>query len=223
MKHVLVFDLDDTLTKEIDYLRSGYRMVAELVHERFGLDGNEVYTKMLAWYKEDENAFERLNQEYGLDNPIADYLNIYRFHKPSLVISDDVCKTLDFLKSEGVALGIVSDGREITQMNKVKALGLTKWIDESCIIINSEKQHFKPNPSGYERLLAAIRAKYGDEQLEYTYVGDNLKKDFIWPNANGWNTICLKDDGRNIHKQDFEAASGDALPKKVIVSLKELL
>ena len=132
-------------------------------------------------------------------------------------------QTLNALKEQGVEMGIVSDGREETQMNKVKALGLTEWIDESCIIINSDTRCFKPNPYGYDRLMLAMFEKTGEQELEFTYVGDNLKKDFIWPNAHGWNTICLLDDGRNIHKQDFEAASKEALPKKMIKSIKELI
>ena len=57
----------------------------------------------------------------------------------------------------------------------------------------------------------------------FIYVGDNVKKDFITPNALGWKTICLKDDGRNIHKQDFTLTPEQALPKKTILSLKELI
>ena len=58
---------------------------------------------------------------------------------------------------------------------------------------------------------------------DFTYVGDNPRKDFISPNALGWLTVCLKDDGRNIHKQDFTSITAQALPKKTIESLKELI
>lgn len=223
MTNVIAFDLDDTLTKEIDFLKSGYRAVARLVEKRFGLDANEVYWQLYDWYKAGQNAFEKLNETYGLDNPIGDYLNVYRFHQPEIMLNDEVRHTLNVLKEQGVEMGIVSDGRQETQMNKVKALGLTEWIDESCIIINSDARFFKPNPYGYDRLMLAMFEKTGELELEFTYVGDNLKKDFICPNAKGWTTVCLLDDGRNIHKQDFEAASKEALPKKTIKSIKELI
>ena len=58
---------------------------------------------------------------------------------------------------------------------------------------------------------------------DFTYVGDNPRKDFISPNALGWLTVCLKDDGRNIHKQDFTSITAQALPKKTIESLKVLI
>lgn len=223
MKKVICFDLDDTLSKEIDYLKSGYRAVARLVEKRFCLNADTVYWQMYDWYRAGENAFEKLNETYGLDNPIGDYLNVYRFHQPEIMLSDEVRETLNALKEKGVVMGIVSDGRQETQMNKVRTLGLTEWIDERCIIVNSDSKFFKPNPCGYDRLMLAAFEVTGESQLEFTYVGDNLKKDFIWPNAHGWNTICLKDDGRNIHKQDFEEAGVDALPKRIIRSLKELI
>lgn len=52
--------------------------------------------------------------------------------------------------------------------------------------------------------------------------GDNLRKDFITPNKLGWKTICLLDDGRNIHRQDFSCPE-EYLPNVKIHTLKELL
>jgi putative hydrolase of the HAD superfamily len=38
-------------------------------------------------------------------------------------------------------------------------------------------------------------------------VADNVSKDFIAPNIMGWQTICLIDNGKNIHKQQFEISA----------------
>lgn len=96
-------------------------------------------------------------------------------------------------------------------------------MDRSCIIINSSQECFKPSPCGYQRLVEAVYAIAPVDELFFTYVGDNLKKDFIYPNQHGWNTICLKNDGRNIHSQDFENTSVEALPQRVVESIKEIL
>lgn len=219
MRQVIVFDLDDTLHKEIEYLKAAYRLIAK---ELWGDKWYEQYKQMLSDYHAGVNVFEKVCDQLA-DVEMAGLLNMYRFGVHELTLEGDVADVLSVLKAGDTILGIVSDGRYVTQMNKVEALGLTHWIDIDCIVINSDSKLFKPNPSGYEKLVAAVKTKYGVKQFEYTYVGDNLKKDFIVPNALGWNTICLKDDGRNIHKQDFEAASADALPKKVITTLKELV
>ena len=39
---------------------------------------------------------------------------------------------------------------------------------------------------------------------KFYYIGDNTSKDFLTPNKLDWITICLEDDGDNIHKQDFQ-------------------
>ena len=57
------------------------------------------------------------------------------------------------------------------------------------------------------------------ECQDFTYVGDNLKKDFIAPNALGWQTVCLKDDGRNIHRQEVEDLEEEMRPKRWIEGL----
>ena len=56
---------------------------------------------------------------------------------------------------------------------------------------------------------------------DFTYVGDNLKKDFIASNTLGWLTVCLKDDGRNIHRQEVEDLEESLNPKRWIEGLGE--
>ena len=227
---VVVFDLDDTLCKEIEFLKSAYMEIADYAAQMCTssrVPMNELvgktYKAMMNAYHSGRNAFETLNAFLGLNLHISDLLQMYREHAPHILLEDDVRYTLDSLKAEGVLMCIISDGRELTQWNKVRALELTEWMDESCIIINSSQECFKPNPYGYERLIESVRALAPEEELTFTYVGDNLNKDFIYPNLHGWQTVCLKDDGRNIHPQDFHAVPAEALPGKVIKSLREIL
>jgi putative hydrolase of the HAD superfamily len=55
----------------------------------------------------------------------------------------------------------------------------------------------------------------------YYYIGDNPAKDFVAPNHLGWTTICLLDDGQNIHPQDF-SLSQQMLPQHRISKLSEI-
>lgn len=219
MKQVFVFDLDDTLHKEIEYLKTAYCLIAK---ELWADEWYGYYSQMLFDYYAGVNVFEKVIT-LRPDVELQGLLNMYRFGVHNLKLDEDVEDVLAALKADGVILGIVSDGRELTQLNKVKALGLTRFVDSDCIVINSDSRLFKPNPSGFDRLISSVNAKCSDELIKYTFVGDNLQKDFIVPNLYGWDTVCLKDDGRNIHKQDFAAASGEAKPKRVITSLRELI
>lgn len=221
-KKVVVFDLDDTLYKEIDFLNSGYRKVAELVEKRFHLTANDVYYNLLSWYSHGENAFTKLNETYGLDAPIKEYLDIYRFHQPNISLSEDTIKTLTELKEAGVLMGIISDGREETQKNKIAALGLSEWVSLELIIINEEQKYFKPNHWSYDRMMLKSFEKGIEPDAEFYYVGDNPEKDFLAPNLMGWKTICLKDDGKNVHKQRFDLEK-DYLPHNKVESISEII
>ena len=214
-KEVVCFDLDDTLYKEIDFLKSGHHKVAELVEKRFHYDAQEVYEHLYSWYLNGANPFACLNESYKLDNPISDYLNVYRFHQPSIQLSDGVEDTLNELKHRGVILGLITDGRTISQKNKIEALGLDHWFEEKDIIISEVFGSEKTDERNF---------RYFEEQYPgaiFIYVGDNPKKDFVIPNQLHWKTIMLKDDGRNIHHQ--VAVPEEYLPQITINEIEELI
>ena len=222
---VVCFDLDDTLYKEIDYLKSAYREIAGYAAEHchgcsapVSVLAHKAYEVMLAAYREGGDAFEALNKFLGLNLPASDYLYIYRNHKPKIALSEDVVRMLDTLKVKGVRIGLITDGRSVQQRNKIEALGLSRWIDDEDMVISEEFGSEKPALANYEYFM-----KRYPECQDFTYVGDNPRKDFIAPNALGWLTICLMDDGRNIHRQDFASTPALALPEKTIESLKDLI
>lgn len=214
-KKVVCFDLDDTLYKEIDFLKSGYRKVAELVATQYGCDARAIYDKLLKWYYIGENAFACMNEEYGFNNPIKEYLDVYRYHQPSIMLSEGVEVTLNELKRRGVIMGLITDGRTISQKNKIKVLGLDRFFDNNSIIISEEFGSGKTDERNFRYFMGAYPS------CSYCYVGDNPMKDFLVPNRLCWQTIMLKDDGRNIHRQNGEQMAN--LPNVVINHFRELL
>ena len=221
---VICFDLDDTLYKEIDYLMSAYREVAEYAAGQCTGCSDSVYflaikayNRMLDAYHQGLNAFEELNKFLGLELPVSDYLYIYRHHKPKIALSEDVVQTLDALKAEGVRIGLITDGRSVQQRIKIVSLGLGRWIDEKDMVISEVFGSEKPALANYEYFM-----KHYPECHDFTYVGDNPRKDFIAPNALGWQTVCLKDDGRNIHRQRVDDIEERMMPKRWIERLKNL-
>ena len=218
---VICFDLDDTLYKEIDYLKSAFQDIAQYAASHCGGCSDSVkilaikaYNRMLEAYQEGLNAFDELNRFLGLELPISDYLYIYRNHKPTINLSKDVTNTLDALKRDRIQLGLITDGRSVQQRNKIDALGLKCWIENDDIIISEEFGSEKPALANYEYFM-----KRYPGCSDFTYVGDNRDKDFIASNTLGWETICLRDDGRNIHKQDFSAVSNEAMPNKMVMNI----
>lgn len=205
-KDIVVFDLDDTLYKEIDYLASAYHAIANTIH----LD---VADEMLDWYHTGKNAFLCLLEKYDVGLSLTELLEIYRYHEPKISLSSESDALLSHLRQKSIKVGIISDGRSKTQRNKLKALGM-EWIED--VVISGEFGSEKPCEANY----LYFEKKYPG--YNFTYIADNLKKDFVAPNRLGWYTICLKDDGRNIHSQNIEIAEAQK-PQITVNKLIDLI
>lgn len=114
-------------------------------------------------------------------------------------------------------MGIITDGRIISQSNKIKALGLHKYISNKNIIISEEIGYDKHHDNGF-KLIMSSNANCN----RFYYIGDNLTKDFYWPNKLGWTTICIRDNGQNIHQQDFNIDK-EYLPHHIIHNFSEII
>lgn len=208
-RKVVVFDLDDTLLYEIDFLKSAYKEIAIKVKED---DWQYLWQCMLQWYADGENVFDLLVLENG-SLVKEDLLSIYRNHFPEMGLNDGAIDVLRFCKNKGYVLGLITDGRSVTQRNKLKATGILSFFDK--IVISEEFGSEKPNKDNYQ-----IFHEFNVQT--YYYIGDNPKKDFISPNTLGWKTVCVKDRGFNIHQQNFDLPS-EYLPEKIIRNFKELI
>ena len=210
---VFVFDLDDTLYKEIDFLRSAYREIADWVEVEFSQ--TDIYPFMIKAYESKMDVFSLMIEKYDLPLMTTDLLRMYRTHKPNIRLEWGTCEMLDVLRQE-CNLGIITDGYSIPQRNKFCALQLDRFIKEDDLIISEEFGTEKPSKKNY----LFFQHKYVN--ADFVYVGDNIKKEFVSPNRLGWKTVCLLDDGRNIHRQDFDLPE-EYLPDFKIPELKDLL
>lgn len=206
---VICFDLDDTLYKEIDFVKSAYGEIAESVGHP------EDVSRMLEWYQEGKNVFAELISTYQLKWTIADFIQLYRTHYPNIFLEPKVRQYLESLKESGTLVGLITDGRSISQRNKIKALGLEGFFDIE--VISEEFGSEKPNVKNY----LVVQERF-PERKRFVYVGDNPNKDFIAPNLLNWVTVCLKNDGRNIHGQDFSLPQ-EYMPQFVVDKLEEII
>lgn len=191
-----VFDLDDTLYPEIDYLKSAYKNIAGKVEK---VSGKYIYNEMLERYFLKENVFKWIESSYAHLDPdlsIPNLLQLYRDHLPEITLNEKTKSFLDSLKAKNIPLGLITDGRSNTQRNKLKALGIENYFDD--IIISQEFGSEKPDERNYLYFENKYRGK------KFYFIGDNTSKDFIVPLKLGWVSICLRDNGRNIHSQNLE-------------------
>ena len=211
---VLVFDLDDTLHPEIDFLKSAYAEIADQISVLIKEDSDSIYKEMLQNYNEGHNVFVDLIAKYSLYKNVEFFLKMYRNHKPNISLNNEKKEVLDYLKSKSYILGLLTDGRSVQQRHKIEALGIGSYFND--MVISEEFGSEKPNMKNY----LYFQNKFPNKN--YTYIGDNTRKDFISANALNWKTICLLDKGENIHKQNFNV-SKEFLPQHQIGSFKEIL
>lgn len=203
---VVVFDLDDTLYKERLFVESGFKAVAKYL-------GNPTFVReLIAYWDSGQNAFDQLINTYSLQCSVGELLDIYRSHAPSIQLDESTAFVLDDLAKSGRILGIITDGRTETQRNKIEALDLYKWFSTDNIVISEEFGSSKPDIRNYRFFMSKYPGK------TYAYVGDNISKDFIAPKLLGWRTICLRDNGQNIHSQKFEM-SAEYVPDIIIPNI----
>lgn len=212
MKKIIVFDLDDTLYYEVQFVESAFNYINGFLNNRFNINIKYQIESLIE--AKEFNLYDWIvsNTEINSkDFPLTLYLNLYRYHFPSIQLTNDNEQLLKRLKALEYKLGIITDGRSITQRNKIKALGLEKYID--IIIISEETGYSKPDKHNFQLI-----ENYYPNSSNFTYIGDNTSKDFEYTHiSDKWNSICLQDIGLNIHQQNLIS-----LREKNIISVKNL-
>ena len=133
------------------------------------------------------SALERLLEEYGLTEKIdmKETVAEFRNHFPDPDIyhpAPSTRRALTELKRDPeIRTVLITDGRSLTQRNKIKAAGLEDFFDGSDIYISGETGHDKTHPD----IFLHIMEKYAGAD-EFHYVGDNPAKDFLHPSRLGW-------------------------------------
>jgi len=192
----IVFDLDDTLYLERDYVRSGFTYVANLVAT--SAVGMRELTAWLWLAFEDgvrRDTFDRLLAAYpelaGRVTP-AQLVDAYRSHPPSISLLPGVSELLGWLRDRSYRLGVLSDGLLVSQQAKADALRLDEWFDPVLFTASRQEAFLKPGTLGFEW----IATKWGLPNAELAYIADNPLKDFVGPRKLGWLTIRLRTPGQ---------------------------
>lgn len=203
---VFIFDLDDTLYKEIDFVMSAFKHIDRLLVADHGLKPNKAYNLLMRSYRNGDDPFEalsRLLQLNGIEIPhAADWMiEEYCYHIPAIELEPTTRFTLKSMREMKIPMYIITDGLSITQRNKIRALGLDEYIPWENVFISEDLGHDKKTPLAFMTILERYRP--AADKNEYVFVGANPEKDFLVANQYGCTSIQLTDDGRNIHPQDI--------------------
>ena len=173
----VIFDLDDTLYDERDYVRSGFAAVAK------HLGCPEAEAKLMEYFEiHSKPAIDAYLEETAQTEKKAECLRVYREHKPNITLHEGARELIVSLKEKGIKIGIITDGRPNGQRAKLEALGLLPLVDD--VIITDElggEQFRKPCDIAFRIMQRKWQIPFGD----LIYVGDNAAKDFAAPRQLG--------------------------------------
>lgn len=188
-----VFDIDDTLYLERDYVRSGLQAVARWVEHNLGV--NDFFED--AW-----GAFERGVRGRIFDlvlggrgiqasaEVIDTLVEVYRTHRPAIELLADARACLEVMGTR-FDLAIVTDGPLESQRAKVQALGTDRWVGTTVFTAELGEGFTKP----HARAFQLVEAANGWKGERCTYVADNPAKDFAGPKSLGWRTVRVRRPG----------------------------
>ena len=206
-----IFDLDDTLYPEISFLNSAFREIARQLEPYLHWN---ICFQMLEKYRQGYNVFQWIVDNYKDRVPglsIQGLVAVYRSHFPEISLDKATAGFLHVLQTLSIPAGLITDGRSLTQRNKLKALGISDYFTD--IIISEEFGSAKPDERNYRYFCNKYPGR------DFFFFGDNTAKDFIVPARLGWTSICLKDTGDHIHPQH---PGKDPIPDIILSSFSEI-
>jgi putative hydrolase of the HAD superfamily len=175
MIQAIVFDLDDTLYPEKEFVESGYQAVARHIAGNSDYSFKDLFSSMRISFHSfgRQTVFPNLLMHYPkLRLSLDDCVHIYRHHNPSIRLFPGYGDLLRKL-SETYRLGLITDGLPEVQKKKVNALGLAGIIKNIIYSWEYGAERQKPHPYSFQTMLALLQSAAGNT----LFVGDNHEKD----------------------------------------------
>ena len=189
----VVFDIDDTLYLERDYVRSGFDAVGTWVAKNLGFEqfSERAWRAFLDGTR--QTIFNRVLTDAGVeiaDDLIGQLVTVYRSHEPDIELLPDAQSCLAAVVGFR-ATAAISDGPLESQRAKARALGLNSRLDHVVLTAELGPGAGKPSTKAFE----IIEQRSGYRGSQCVYLADNPNKDFIGPAALGWHNVRIRRPG----------------------------
>ena len=219
--HTIVFDLDDTLYLERDFVLSGFAAVDLCLRNEQGIAGFAESAGRLFAEGVRGRIFDAALAELGhapTPETIQRLVAIYREHEPAIELLPDAAAALAWA-ARWFRLGLITDGYAAVQARKIRALGLEARIPFRIVTDELGRAFWKPNPEAYRRVMQ----HFPGSPAGYVYVGDNPRKDFLAPRELGWRTLRVRRSGGE--SSGVSAAPHEDAEREIasLLALEELL
>lgn len=210
----VLFDLDDTLYPEHQFVDGGFRAVAGLVGRGLGLPAGELLDRLWSLHAERgrRRLFDALLAEHGAaDDPdlVRASLLVYRTHAPDLVPFPGIAELVATLDEADVPLGLISDGIASVQWRKLAALpSIARHLDVVVMTDELGQGHAKPASTAFRIACRLL----GVEPVDAVYVANDPRKDFRGAREAGLRTVrfgAMPDEGGGMDRSFADADDAD--------------
>lgn len=175
-----VFDLDDTLYLERNFVRSGFQAVGRWIQSRFGVD--DFFGRAWQIFEKGgrHNIFDLVISELDLrrDGLIRELIAVYRDHPPEISLEPDAALFLE--SHDPNAMAIITDGPSNVQWSKIRTLRLERHVSRIIATDDWGKDFWKPHVRSF------VEISKGRDPNRCAYIADNPSKDFRAPEQLGW-------------------------------------
>lgn len=171
---VFIFDLDNTIYNEEEYLFQGYAAIARFLAGVSGVINEEAFFQELKniFLKEGRtNLFNKVVKKFHLDHSlVSDCISILHTFEitDKLKINLKIKPLLAELKRANKHIFILTNGNPTQQKNKVKNIEWGELIDYFQVLYANELKP-KPSPDGVEKILMMTAGK----KSEVVLIGDS--------------------------------------------------
>jgi putative hydrolase of the HAD superfamily len=187
----IVFDLDDTLYAERDYVLSGFRAVSRWVQSRLGISEHDAFIEFRRSFDAGarSDTFDRwlVGRGFADNGLVAQMVTVYRDHVPEISPTPGTEEILKRLRSQ-YRLGLLSDGDLSVQRGKLRQLGLSDLFDAVLFTAECGPGDSKPSVRPFEIMLRRLAVPGRDS----VYVADNPAKDFLGARRAAMHTIRIR-------------------------------
>lgn len=242
MFEAIIFDVDDTIYDQQQPFRNAVQKVFPHVRSshmhslyiRFRVHSDENFNKVITgdWTLTYMRNYRICRSLEELDYPtISDeqallFQQVYEAELDTIVMHEEVRRTLNFLQEQNIALGIITNGPTDHQHKKIMQLDLLNWVHPDHVIISQATGYEKPDKEIFK--LAEKQFKLTPEKT--LYVGDNFDNDVVGSKRAGWKALWFNHRQRTLAKEtlpthDIEITSFEELLPAIkgLVLTEELL
>lgn len=196
----LVFDVDDTLYNQLspfekacdEVFQKYYKILPQALYMTFRKysDKSFTLTESGEMMIEDMHVYRITEalRDFGIEinrKEALAFQTCYALNQTRIKLLDGMKQVLDFGKRNNLLMGIITNGPTAHQKNKIKQLGMERWIEKEHVFISEEVGVAKPDI----RLFHHVQERMDLVPDQTYYIGDNFCNDIKGAKSAGWHAI----------------------------------